>query len=143
MILCDVNVLVYAHRQDVPDHVRYKAWLVETLQGPQAYGVSDLVLSGFIRVVTHPRIFKDPTSLADAVAFAEQVRNQPHAVPVAPGQRHWRIFMDLCRQTQARGNLVPDAFFAALAIESGCDWVTTDLDFSRFPDLRWRHPLQS
>jgi predicted nucleic acid-binding protein len=58
-----------------------------------------------------------------------------------PGPRHWKIFVDLCRATGARGNRVPDAYLAALAIESGSEWVTTDRDFARFEGLRWRYPL--
>jgi len=61
---------------------------------------------------------------------------------VQPGGRHWDIFTRLCRNVSARGNLVPDAYLAALAIESGSELITTDRDFSRFPSLRWRHPLE-
>jgi uncharacterized protein len=99
------------------------------------------VLSGFVRVVTHPRVFSPPSTLRDALAFAEAVRGQPNCVVIGPGPRHWDIFTRLCLEADARGNLVPDAYFAALAIESGSDWVTTDRDFARFPTLRWRHPL--
>jgi len=60
---------------------------------------------------------------------------------LAPGKRHWAIFTRLCRDVEAKGNLVPDAYLAALAIESGCEWVTTDRDFARSSGLRWRHPL--
>jgi hypothetical protein len=140
-LLPDVNVLVYAHREDAPEHERYRDWLTAVLGSSGAYGMSELVLSGFLRVVTHPRVFRDPSLLKDALAFVSQVRDQPHCVPVAPGPRHWRIFMDLVRETGAKGNLVPDAYLAALAIESGSEWVTTDRDFARFPNLRWRHPL--
>ena len=141
MDLPDVNVLVYAHREDALNHVAYRAWLVELIQGDRAYGYSELALSGFIRVVTHPRIFNPPSSLGDALAFAGQIRNQPNGVQVSPGARHWSIFTNLCSRAGARGNLVSDAYFAALAIESGSDWITTDRDYSRFPGLRWRHPL--
>ena len=65
----------------------------------------------------------------------------PNRVEVVPGERHWAIFSRLCREAGARGNLIPDAWFAALAIESGCEWITTDRDYARFPGLRWRHPL--
>ncbi|MEN6506639.1 MAG: PIN domain-containing protein [Planctomycetaceae bacterium] len=65
-----------------------------------------------------------------------------NAVSVAPGSRHWQIFTDLCRQTEARGNIIADAYLAALAIESGCEWISTDRDYARFPDLKWRHPLE-
>jgi toxin-antitoxin system PIN domain toxin len=141
MILTDVNVLVYAHRSDSPGHDAYRKWLEDVVNGDLAYAVSDLVLSGFVHIVTHPRVFAAPSDLASALAFADEVRSQPNAVPVTPGPRHWEIFRRLCEATGARGNLVADAYLAALAIESGSEWITTDRDFSRFPGLRWRHPL--
>ncbi len=141
MQICDVNVLVYAHREDVPNHRRYRAWLEELVNGEQAYGVSDVVLSGFVRVVTHPKVFTRPSPLRDALTFCDQIREQPGAVHVRPGERHWDIFRRLCTEGAARGNLVPDAFLAALAIESGSELVTTDRDFSRFGGLRWRPPF--
>lgn len=142
MILPDVNVLVYAHRADAPDHTAYRRWLEDIINGDQAYGMADIVLSGFLRIVTHPRIFDPPSDLVAALAFANQVRNQPNCVPINPGPRHWNIFSRLCEKAGVKGNLVPDAYLAALAIESGSEWVTTDRDFSRFPDLKWRHPFE-
>ena len=141
MILPDVNVLVYAHREDAGQHVEYRKWLESVLAGPSAFGVSDIVLSGFLRVVTHPRVFEKPTPLGVAIAFVETLQSHVLAVPVNPGPRHWELFLSLCRDVEARGNLVPDAFLAALAIEHGCEWITTDRDFARFPGLRWRYPL--
>lgn len=99
------------------------------------------MLSGFLRIVTHPRIFTPPTPIEGALALVEGLRAQPAALQVSPGRRHWEIFSRLCREADARGNLVPDAYLAALAIESGSELVTTDRDFSRFRGLRWRHPL--
>lgn len=99
------------------------------------------MLSGFLRIVTHPRIFTVPTPIEDAIDFVGALRGQPNCVPVEPGSRHWEIFVNLCRDGHAKGNLVPDAYLAALAIESGCVWITTDRDYARFPGLRWRHPL--
>jgi toxin-antitoxin system PIN domain toxin len=142
MILPDVNVLVYAHRGDAPDHVRYAGWLEDLARSDAAFGLAQLVLSGFLRVVTHPRIFMPPTPVEDALTFVEGLRARPNCVPVAPGARHWDLFVSLCRRAGARGNLVPDAYLAALAIESGCEWITTDRGFARFPGLRWRHPLE-
>lgn len=104
-------------------------------------GISDLVLRGFVRVATHPSIFSPPAPIGEALDFAIALRSQPNAVAVAPGPRHWEIFERLCRTANAKGNLVPDAYLAALAIESGSEWISTDRDFSRFPGLRWRHPL--
>ncbi len=141
LILLDVNVLVYAHRDAAPDHARYLTWLEETVAGEAPFAVADVVLSGFLRIATHPRVFAPPTPIDDAVAFASAFRGQPNCVIVAPGARHWEIFTRLCRDAGVRGNLVPDAFLAALAIESGSELVTTDRDYSRFERLRWRHPL--
>lgn len=141
MILPDVNVLVYAHRKDTPRHAEYHAWLQAVVSGPAAFGLADLVLSGFVRVVTHPKVFKVPTPVDEAIAFANAVRECENRVRIAPGVRHWSIFVDLCSHAQARGNLVADAYLAALAIEAGAEWVTTDRDFTRFPKLKMRHPL--
>jgi uncharacterized protein len=141
MLLVDVNVLVYGHRLDAVQHRGYADWLGDLLAGQEPYGMSDLVLSGFLRVVTNPRVFKRPTPLRTALAFTELLRTRPNCVPIAPGERHWAIFTGLCQAAAVKGSLVADAFLAALAIESGSEWITTDRDFSRFPGLRWRHPL--
>jgi hypothetical protein len=141
MILPDVNVLVFAHREDAVDHPRYRQWLEAILQSGQPYGISDHVLSGFLRVVTHPRVFAPPSPIRSALDFVRQVREQPHCRLIVPGPRHWQIFTGLCQSLAAAGNLVPDAWFAAMAIESDCEWITTDRDYELFPGLRWRHPL--
>jgi toxin-antitoxin system PIN domain toxin len=132
---------VYTHREECERHVQYREWLEDLLSRGSAFGVSDIVLSGCLRVLTHPRIFDPPTPASSAIAFVRQVREHPDAVAIAPGPRHWQLFVDLCLKTGARGTLVADAFLAALAIESGSEWVTTDRDFAQFPGLRWRHPL--
>lgn len=141
MILPDVNVLVYAFDNRSPEHTRIHDWLEETIESESNYGLSDLVLSGFLRVVTHPRIFIHPSSLDRALLFVSTIRDQPNCLRVAAGARHWDIFTRLCRDAQTKGNLVPDAYLAALAIESGSELITADRGFGRFPGLRWRHPL--
>jgi toxin-antitoxin system PIN domain toxin len=141
VILSDINVLVYAHRADAPVHSAYLEWLEQLINSDQAYGYSDLVLSGFLRVVTHPRVFNPPSNFPSALAFTETIRGQPNAVPIAPGPRHWEIFKGLCDAANVKGNLIPDAYLAALAIESGSEWITTDGDFGRFPGLNWRRPF--
>ena len=142
MVLPDVNVLLYAHREEIPDHPAYRDWLEELIHSPQAFGLSDLVLSVFLRISTHSRIFNPPSPLDAALTFTGQLRDRPNRVVIAPGARHWEIFTGLCNRVQCKGNLVKDAYLAALAIESGSEWITTDRDFSRFPGLRWRHPLE-
>ena len=142
MLVPDVNVLVYAHRRESPRHDEYRVWLSEVLAGNEPVGISELVLSGFVRVVTHHRIFDEPTPVATAVAFCEAVLGGPAVVPLRPGPRHWALFAHLCVDGDARGNLASDAYHAALAMEHGATWVTTDKGFARFRRLRTATPLE-
>lgn len=141
MLLCDVNVLVFAHKSGAPRHREVRARVEALVSGESAYAVSDLVLNGFVRIVTMSRLWDRPSSLDQALRFATAVRDGPAAVRVEPGARHWGIFADLCRRAEAKGHRVPDAYLAALAIEHACEWIATDRDYARFPHLRWRHPL--
>jgi uncharacterized protein len=142
MVLFDVNVLVYATNTQAADHRRYRTWFEQLLEGDAAFGVADLVLSAYLRIITHRKIFSKPAKLSDAIAVTERIRTRPNSVLIQPGPRHWSIFVDLCQRANARGNLIPNAYLAALAIESGSEWYTTDHDYARFPNLRWRHPLE-
>lgn len=141
MLLFDVNVLIYAANDLLPDHQRYRAWLSNLIDGQQSFGASDLVLSGFLRIVTNRKILRSPMDLEQALEMVQEIRKCATCVTINPGPRHWDIFINLCRKVDARGNLVADAYLAALAIESGCEWISSDRDFARFPGLRWRHPL--
>lgn len=140
MILPDVNILVNAFRADTSDHLLCRDWLEKVIHGESRYGMSPQVLSGVVRVVTHPKVFARPSYLSETVEFCNFLLEQPGCATVQPGELHWTIFCRLCKDADARGNLVPDAWFAALAIESGCEWITLDRDYARFPGLRWRIP---
>ena len=140
MILADVNVLVGAYRRDAEHHSLCRAWLDRVIAGDALFGVAPLVLSAVIRIATNRRIFDPPSETEHAVLFCGVLLAQPHCVMVHPGDRHWSIFARLCREAAVRGNLVTDAWFAALAMEHGCEWITLDRDFARFSGLRWRHP---
>jgi len=141
VVLPDVNVLVYAHRKDSSQHDAARLWVESMIRSDRAYGMSELVVSSFIRVVTHPRVFDPPSPLTAALAFADELMRPSNAVRIAPGPRHWDIFTRLCRDTRAKGNLIADAYLAALAIESGCEWISTDGDFARFSSLTWSRPF--
>lgn len=140
MILPDVNVLIYAFRSDAIKHAAYKRWLESIVYGPAAFGMSPQVLSAVVRICTHPRIFANPTPVPTALTFCRTLLAQPNVSIVEPGPRHWPLFEEMCERSGATGNLVADAWFAALAVESGCEWVTTDRDYARFPGLRWSTP---
>jgi len=141
MKLLDVNILVEAHRADAPRHGLLNEWLLSELKTYSGVWVSELVLGGFLRVVTHPKVFKEPTPLVEALEFIEDFRSR-RAVRIAqPGTEHWDIFTDLLTRHDAIGNLIPDAYHAALAMEFGYEWISLDRGFSRYAGLRWRHPL--
>jgi toxin-antitoxin system PIN domain toxin len=140
MILPDVNVLIYAFRPESPEHPRCRSWLQDVVDGDASYGISPLSLGALVRVTTNRRIWNMPTSLDDAFRFCDHLLGRPHCQIVEPGERHWDIFKRLCVETDTRGPRVTDAWYAALAIEWGCEWITLDRDYARFPGLRWSTP---
>jgi toxin-antitoxin system PIN domain toxin len=140
MILPDVNVLIYAFRQDVPQHAVCRPWLDDVVRSDTRFGVSPLLLSVVVRITTNPCAYRTPSAIEEAFGFCENLLGQPHCQVVDPGERHWDIFERLCLETDARGSRVTDAWFAALAIEWGCDWITLDRNYARFPGLKWQVP---
>jgi uncharacterized protein len=140
VILPDVNVLIYAFRADSARHSICKPWLDGIVLGDGQFGMSPLALSAVARITTNPRIFRQPSSIEEAFAFCDNLLGQPHCEQVRPGQRHWSIFKRICVEAGISGPRVSDAWFAALAIEHGCAWITFDRDYARFPDLEWREP---
>jgi toxin-antitoxin system PIN domain toxin len=140
MILPDVNVLIYAFRQDAPQHAICRPWLNNVISGNNRFGISRLALSAVVRITTHVRPYLRPSTLQEAFGFCHDLLGQPHCQVVEPGERHWGIFQRLCTESDTRGRRVTDAWFAALAIEWGCEWITLDRDFARFPGLKYRAP---
>jgi hypothetical protein len=141
VFLPDVNVLIYAHRAEAVEHERYKDWLAALVSSHAPFALSDLVSVGFVRIVTNNRIWSGPTPPEMALEFIARLRRRRNCRPVQPGPEGWTIFAKLVAHTKARGKLVADAQHAAIAIEHGCELVTTDGDFARFPGLRFCHPL--
>jgi hypothetical protein len=140
MLMPDVNVLVYAHREESTAHKRYAQWVTAMAAGREPFALSELVMHGFIRAVTNPRIFNPASTAKQAFEFLDALLSRSTCTVLRPGHGHWSIFRQLCEDGGLRGKLVTDAAHAALAIETGCEWVTADTDFARFaPPLRWRH----
>ncbi len=141
MILPDVNVLIYAFRSDVPQHGVCRSWLADIISGDARFGLSPMVLSAVVRITTNPRVFRKPRPLDEVFGFCGDLLGQPHCQIVEPGERHWDSFQRLAIETDTRGSGITDAWFAALAIEWGCEWITCDRDFARFPGLKWSTPF--
>ncbi len=143
MYLFDVNILIYAHREDTLHHSVITRFIENGIQQNKSFGFSDLAFSGFLRVISHPKVFNPPSDIETALAFIDSIIKHTDGVRIAPGPEHWKIFTDICKKSSARGNLVPDAYYAAIAIEHRCTWVSTDGDFARFNDLDWVNPLDT
>ena len=140
MKIPDLNVLIGAFRADAVGHSALREWLRRTLSDGETLGLTPAVSTGVVRVLTNSRVFNAPDTLEDALGHIDVLRSNPAVVEVGPGPRHWDIFARLCRDADARGNIVADAAHAAIAIEHGATWVTLDRDFTRFSGLRWEVP---
>ena len=141
MILVDANILLYAEDQTSPRHAVACAWWDMQLSQSSPVCLSWTVLNAFIRIGTNPRVFEHPLSLEQAIARVQSWLDQPCTRIVGPTERHWTVFRKMLQDGQAAANLVTDAHLAALAVEHGCELISTDSDFSRFRGLRWRNPL--
>jgi toxin-antitoxin system PIN domain toxin len=142
VILVDANILLYAEDQLSPRHAAARAWWDAELSGVSPVCLCWTVLGAFIRIGTNPRVFEYPLSLDQALARIQSWMDQPCTRIIGPTERHWTVFQKMLRHGQAVANLVTDAHLAALAAEHGCELISTDSDFSRFPGVRWRNPLK-
>jgi toxin-antitoxin system PIN domain toxin len=135
MIVLDVNVLVAAHRPDVPDHRPVNAWLADRLSKRDGVMVPTTVWVGFVRIITNPRVFRHPSALVDIEQFVDDVVTSPGYVHPSHPRGDIAAFLTLCRKSGAVANLVPDAYFASIALAYGCPVATFDCDFRRFDGL--------
>lgn len=141
MILVDANILLYAEDSLNPRHRQARAWWDERLSGGDPVCLCWTVLSAFIRIGTNPRVFERPLALEQALARVQSWLDQPCVRIIHPTELHWTVFQRLLLDGQAVANLVTDAHLAAMAIEHGCELMSTDADFARFPKLRWTNPF--
>jgi len=141
VLMPDVNLLVYAHREDEAVHEQACRWMDSLVNGPEPFALSGLAIVAFLRIATSRRIYREPTPLPVALAAVDAMLERPNCELYLPGPRHWLLVSQLCREAQASGKLVADAQHAAVAIEHGCQWVTRDRDFQVFEasGLRWQH----
>lgn len=142
MILPDTNVLIYAYDGSSKHHAAAKRWWEDQLNGSRLVGLSWVALLGFIRLLTNPRVYRNPYSPMEVLTIVGSWLEQPHVKIVLPTEEHFTLLAELIKQVGTAGNLTTDAHLAALAIERGLILQTTDADFSRFPGLKWKNPLK-
>jgi toxin-antitoxin system PIN domain toxin len=140
-VLVDTNLLVYAFRPEQPEHPVTRAWLTGLLNGSERVGLTSSALTGFVRVVTHRRIFGDPAGIDEALGFVSTLRAAPSSTAIEPGTTYPDLFDGLCRSLDLHDDEIPDAHLAALAIEHEAVLATHDRGFGRFSGLRTLDPL--
>jgi toxin-antitoxin system PIN domain toxin len=140
-MLIDANLLLYAVHRQSPFHVKAREWLTEQLNGARRVGLPWQSLTSFLRIATHPRALERPLLPADAWARVTDWLSADIAWIPEPGERHAAILGELLVRHDVRGNLVPDAGLAALALEHGLTLCSADTDFARFTDVRWENPV--
>ena len=140
MKLVDVNVLVYARDTTSAHHHAAKRWLDHALSGATPVGFPWLVLVGFIRLVTSPRVMDSPLTAAEAMDTIDHWLDARSAQVVRPGPHHSRLIRELLLAAGTAANLTNDAHLAALALEHKASVVSFDDDFDRFPGVRWERP---
>lgn len=139
MIAVDTNILVYAHREEMPLHVTALSTLVELAESPEPWALPVFCISEFLRVVTHPRLFDPPSTIEDAQEAVEGLLESPSLVVLNPGQHFWPMLNQITMKADARGNLIHDAMIVAVCRENGVrDILSEDRDFSRFEGISLR-----
>jgi toxin-antitoxin system PIN domain toxin len=139
--LTDVNLLLYAVGSDSPHHDAARTWLEESLSGTETFAFGWSTLIAFVRLSTHPQVFKSPLSVSEAFDHVDEWLEQPVVTVIAPTDRHPQLLRELLEPLGTAGNLTTDAHLAALSIEHGAELCSADADFSRFPRVRWVNPL--
>lgn len=142
MYLVDANMLVYATDAGARQHDAARRWLDEQLaREPRYVGLPWPSVLAYLRLVTNPRMYSPPASVAEAWRRAEEWLSRPAAWVPAPGPRHRQILGEIISEIQPTGNLVPDAHLAALAREHGLTVASTDSDFAKFRQIAWINPV--
>ncbi len=136
MLLLDVNVVLAAHRADHPKHEAMTRWLEAMIAARETFGIPNIVWTSFLRIVTNRRAFPEPSALQDAFAYIDTYREHPSHRSLEPGPLHMLLLRRICEDADARGELVPDAVLAAIALEHGCAVASLDRDFGRFTSIR-------
>jgi uncharacterized protein len=141
-MLVDANILLYAVDASSPHHASAAAWLTEQLRGIRRVGLPWQSLTAFLRISTHPRAARHPLTPDEAWSYVADWLDADVAWVPGPTDQHRRVLADLMAHYQLRGNLVPDAELAALAIEHGLTICSADTDFARFREVDWLDPTR-
>jgi uncharacterized protein len=144
VIAIDTNILIYARRSELPHHRQARSLVFSLAEGRSPWALPWPCAYEFLKTVTHPRIFRRPTPLQDAVEDLESLLDSPSLVMLGQGPGHRQRLRRMVLGGAATGATVHDAHIAALALEHGVtELLSADRDLARFPGLRVRNPFAS
>jgi toxin-antitoxin system PIN domain toxin len=141
--IVDLNVLLYAINIDAEHHAKALQWWENAVNGDETVGLAWVVVLGFLRIVTNPRVFPVPLSTEAAIARIDAWLECPTVKLVVEKNDHWTVLRSLLDASGAAGNLTTDAHLGAFAITHDAVLVSCDADFGRFDGMRWENPLKS
>lgn len=141
MKILDLNLLLYAINRDSAVHQRARSFVDAAMSGEETLGIPWVVVLGFLRLATNPRVFPAALSMGKAIDTVDRWFDRPSTTPLSPGERHWEILRNLLQDSGMSASLTTDAHLAALAIENGAELCSADTDFARFRGLRWTNPF--
>jgi uncharacterized protein len=141
VIIPDINLLIYAHNASDPQHLLAMEWWEKSINGRDPIGLPWVVIGGFIRLMTHPRILETPMAARDATSCVRNWLDQESVIILEPGRRFPMIFFNYLEKLGSAGNLTSDAQIAALAVEKQAEVYSCDADFARFEGLQWTNPI--
>ncbi len=141
MKIVDLNILLYAINRDSPHHTTVREWWENAVSDDEPIGLAWVVLLGFLRLATNPKVFPKPLTPEQAIERVETWLSSGNVKILLETDEHWRILTRLLLAAGTAGNLTTDAHLASLAISYGAALVSCDADFGRFAELRWENPL--
>jgi len=142
MIALDTNILVYAHREELPLHNEARASIEHLIANSQRFALPWPCIHEFFSVVTHPRRFRPPSTTQEAFDFLEALRRTNLSVWLSEGELHLDQLKSLAASSRIRGPQIHDTRIAALCLANGVrELWTADRDFTRYPTLKIRNPL--
>lgn len=136
-----MNVLLYAVNSDAAQHGQVRGWWEKAANEEDTIGLAWVVLLGFLRLATNPRVFPRPLASDRAAAKLDAWLSLDNVRIVREKDEHWETLKPLLRGAGTAGNLTTDAYLAALALSHDAVLVSCDTDFGRFKGLRWENPL--
>ena len=143
MKIVDVNVLLYAVNPDSDPDGTVRRWWEQALAADESIGLPWIVISGFLRISTNPRVYPQPLTVDQALTQVARWLAIRVVTTISEKPDHWRNLRQILRETGTAGNLTTDAHLAALAMTHDATLASCDNDFARFDGLRWENPRRS